>query len=117
MVAFKFVMIIIVVLCFLLVMLILSQNPKGGGLSGTFGGGGGSQMFGVQRTNDFLDKATWSLSILIAVLIIFSSVLPPRNKANNFPIENTEPTQTEKAAPAAPSSGGEGNNTAPFPTK
>ncbi len=90
-----FMLIVIVVFCFLLVMLILSQNPKGGGLSGTFGGGG-SQMFGVQRTNDFLDKSTWVLASCIALLIILSTVFVPRASTNILPGDGTTPQTEEK---------------------
>lgn len=60
--------VLITIVCILLVLVVLVQNPKGGGLSGTFGGFN-NQMMGVQRTTDFLEKATWTLAI---VLISFS---------------------------------------------
>jgi preprotein translocase subunit SecG len=50
------------------------QNPKGGGLSSSFGGGGSTQMGGVQKTTDFLDKSTWTLGGLLLVLILLSSI-------------------------------------------
>lgn len=65
----------------------MAQNPKGGGLSGTFGGTSPAQ-FGVQRTNDFMEKATWTLGIMIVVLILLSVVL------------TAKPTQTIQQAPA-----------------
>lgn len=93
-------MVAIIVVCALLVLVILYQNPKGGGLSSTFGGGG-SQMFGVQRTNDFLDNATWTLAIIIGALVIISTVLVPRNKVNSSPVESPIPAGTENLpAPA-----------------
>ena len=48
------------------------QNPKGGGLSSTLGGS--QQMGGVQKTTDFLDKSTWTLGVLLIILIMFSSI-------------------------------------------
>lgn len=73
---FIFLMIVIIAVCVIITLVILSQNPKGGGLSSTFGGSsGGGQMFGVQRTNQFLDNATWTLAGLIVVLIITANVL------------------------------------------
>lgn len=73
---FIFLMVVIIAICVILTLVILSQNPKGGGLSSTFGGGsGGGQMFGVQRTNQFLDNATWTLAGLIVVIIITANVL------------------------------------------
>ena len=50
------------------------QNPKGGGLASSFGGGGTQQMGGVQKTTDFLDKSTWTLSIIMIALILLSNI-------------------------------------------
>jgi preprotein translocase subunit SecG len=50
------------------------QNPKGGGLSSSFGGGGSQVVGGVKKTGDFLDKSTWTLAILLVVLILASNV-------------------------------------------
>lgn len=75
---FIFLMIVLIAICVILTLVILSQNPKGGGLSSTFGGSGGGQMFGVQRTNNFLDKATWTLAAIIAAVVILANVMLPR---------------------------------------
>ena len=102
---FIFLMIVLMAICVMLTLVILSQNPKGGGLSSTFGGGG-SQMFGVQRTNDFLDKATWTLAAIIAAVIILSNVMIPRassqNRIPDIPLQEQTlpaavPTETEDA--------------------
>lgn len=69
---FSIFLVLITIVCFLLVVVIMVQNPKGGGLSSAIGG---SQMMGgVQKTNDFLDKSTWTLSGLLIVLILLSSL-------------------------------------------
>ncbi len=65
---------LIIFVAFLLVVVIMVQNPKGGGLSSSFGGGGTQQMGGVQKTTDFLDKATWGLATLLLVLILLSNI-------------------------------------------
>jgi len=66
---------LIIFVAFLLVVVIMVQNPKGGGLSSSFGGGGGGQqMGGVQKTTDFLDKATWGLATILLVLILLSNI-------------------------------------------
>jgi preprotein translocase subunit SecG len=57
------------------------QNPKGGGLSSTFGGGG-SSMGGVQNTNTFLDKSTWTLVIAMIVLILMTNLLADTGNIN-----------------------------------
>ncbi len=69
---FSIFLVLIVIVCFLLIVVIMVQNPKGGGLSSTLGGS--QQMGGVQKTTDFLDKSTWTLGILLIVLIMFSSL-------------------------------------------
>jgi preprotein translocase subunit SecG len=51
----------------LLVLVVLAQNSKGGGLSSQFGGAGASQVMGVKKTGDILEKATWGLAIAIMV--------------------------------------------------
>ena len=66
--------ILIIIIALLLVLLIMVQNPKGGGISSTFGGGGAS-MGGVQSTNTFLDKSTWTLVSIMLVLILLTNIL------------------------------------------
>ncbi|WP_313385153.1 preprotein translocase subunit SecG [Chishuiella sp.] len=111
---FQFFMVIIMILGVLLVLIILSQNPKGGGLSSTFGGGGGSQMFGVQRTNKFLDNTTWGLFIAIIVLIIGASAT--HSNPNKIPtIKQT--TQPANNLPAQPAANGASQNNLPAQPK
>lgn len=64
--------IIIVLASVLLVAVVFIQNPKGGGLSSDFGAA--QQIGGVQKTNDFIDKTTWGLAGLIAVLSIVLTI-------------------------------------------
>ena len=74
MTTFNIFLILIILVAFLLVVVVMVQNPKGGGLSSTFGGGGGQQIGGVQKTGDFLDKSTWTLSIILLALILLSNI-------------------------------------------
>ena len=66
---------LIVIICLLLVLVVLAQNSKGGGLSSQFGGGGASQMIGVKRTGDLLEKITWGLAIALLALSLVTNVL------------------------------------------
>lgn len=59
-----FLVILLIIFCVALGLFVLIQNPKGGGLAT---GGAGSNMFGVQRTGDVLEKGTWVLLTLIVV--------------------------------------------------
>ncbi|MFV0304865.1 MAG: preprotein translocase subunit SecG [Moheibacter sp.] len=104
MLTFKFLMIVIIAVCVIITLVILSQNPKGGGLSSTFGGSGGGQMFGVQRTNEFLDKATWTLAGIIIILIVTANVLivnpTSTTTVDSIPTELPEQTAPTPDAPA-----------------
>ena len=75
-------LILILIVADLLVLLIMVQNPKGGGLSSSFGGGGSQSMGGVQSTNTFLDKSTWTLAIALMALILLSNFAIPRENAS-----------------------------------
>ncbi|MDA1120671.1 MAG: preprotein translocase subunit SecG [Bacteroidetes bacterium] len=63
-----------IIIAVLLVIVVLAQNPKGGGLSAQFGGSGASQLMGVKKTTDFLEKATWVLAISLMVLAMSSKL-------------------------------------------
>ncbi len=89
--------IIIVIASILLVFVVFVQNPKGGGLSSDFGGS--TQLGGVQKTNEFIDKATWSLAGIIAVLSIILTI----QMKSIAPVEaEPEPETTENPATSEP---------------
>ncbi len=67
----SFIVILIVIVAVLLGIVVLVQNPKGGGLAVGFQGA--TQVGGVQRTADFLEKATWYLAIGLFVLCLISA--------------------------------------------
>ena len=67
----SFITVLIIIVGLLLGLVVLIQNPKGGGLASGFSGA--NQFGGVQRTNDFLDKSTWTLVIALFALCILSS--------------------------------------------
>ncbi len=101
---FTLFMVLIMIACVLLIIIIMAQNPKGGGLSGTFGGTS-SATFGVQRTNDFMEKATWTLGIFIAVMIILSIVITGKPtttfQAPKAPAKKEAPAPASRTAPAS----------------
>jgi preprotein translocase subunit SecG len=65
--------ILVVIVCALLGLIVLIQNPKGGGLSSNFSSS--SQLMGVQKTGDFLEKGTWILAITLMVLALGINVV------------------------------------------
>jgi len=70
---YSLLIIIATITAVLLIIVVLLQSSKGSGLAGTFGGVGGGNMgamFGTRRTADFLSRATWWLSGIVAVLAV-----------------------------------------------
>ncbi len=67
----SFILVLIVFVALLLGIVVLVQNPKGGGLAVGFQGA--TQVGGVQRTTDFLEKATWYLAIALFLLCLVSA--------------------------------------------
>jgi len=68
-------LILIIVASALLGLIVLIQNPKGGGLSGNIAGFS-NQFMGVKQTTDVLEKGTWILAGIVAVLCLFSALSP-----------------------------------------
>ena len=95
--------ILTVITAILMIAIVLVQKSKGGGLSSTFGGG--NQVLGVRGTNKFLEKATWTLAVLILVFSVCSAYTLPKAGANiraNQVQQTTEQPAAQDAAPAAP---------------
>ena len=93
--------ILIVIVCALLGLIVLIQNPKGGGLSSNFSSS--SQLMGVQKTGDFLEKGTWVLAITLMVLALTVNVV---TKGGSSKVDSQYQEQIQKSlktAPAAPS--------------
>jgi preprotein translocase subunit SecG len=70
--------VLILITCILLVMIVLVQNAKGGGLASNFSSS--NQVMGVRKTTDFLEKATWTLAIVLLVLTLSSTFVIPRSE-------------------------------------
>jgi preprotein translocase subunit SecG len=78
---FLFVLLIIVA-CVFLGLIILVQNPKGGGLAANVGGFS-NQLMGVKQTTDVLEKGTWVLALVVALLCLFSALFVPKTTSAN----------------------------------
>ena len=93
--------ILAVVVCILLGAIVLIQNPKGGGLTSNFSSS--SQLMGVQKTGDFLEKGTWILAISLMVLALAINISVKTGVVKN---DNPDLDQTVKKAstPTVPTS-------------
>jgi preprotein translocase subunit SecG len=94
---------IIILASILLILVVFIQNPKGGGLSSEFGSP--SQLGGVQKTTEFIDKLTWSLAGAIVVASIVMTLRQPR-----APKVQQQPTQTEQQQQNPSGQNGQGQN-------
>jgi len=59
----------------LVVLVVLAQNSKGGGLSSQFGGSGASNLIGVKKTGDILERLTWAFAIAIMLFSLGTNLL------------------------------------------
>ncbi len=92
--------ILIVIACILLGFFVLVQNPKGGGLAGNLGGFG-NQVMGVRQTTDVLEKGTWILAAVIAVLCLTSTMfIGAGTTTSDMPQSASE--RSQGAAPVTP---------------
>ncbi|WLD24151.1 preprotein translocase subunit SecG [Flavobacterium dauae] len=69
---FTLFLVLITIVSLLLIIVIMIQNPKGGGLDSSLGGS--TSIGGVQNTNKFLDKSTWTLAAALVILILVSGL-------------------------------------------
>jgi preprotein translocase subunit SecG len=88
--------ILTIIVCVLLVLVILVQNSKGGGIQSQFGAA--TQIMGVKRGTEFIEKATWGLAI---TLIVLSILMAPKGVGDTASEESTKSIAKEKAATAA----------------
>jgi len=90
---------LIILFCILLVLVVLAQNAKGGGLSSQFGGSSASNIIGVKKTGDLLEKLTWGFVIAIMVLTLSTNLMDSSSATNNSILDDA----AKQAPPAAPS--------------
>lgn len=81
---------LIIIAAILLILVVFVQNPKGGGLSSDFGAA--QQLGGVQRTSDFIEKATWTLAGVIGVLSLTLTFLMKKPRPQ-VPADNGKKTE------------------------
>jgi preprotein translocase subunit SecG len=78
---------LIIFFAVLLVLVILAQNSKGGGLTSQFGGSSASNIIGVKKTGDLLEKLTWGFIISIFVLSLATNFITSNQGQTNEILE------------------------------
>lgn len=102
--------ILLILVSIVLALFVLIQNPKGGGL--VSGGSAGTNMFGVKRTGDVLEKGTWVLIALVVVLSLSITTIAKTGtqSSNGSKIQEqldktVAPSPIGSNAPIAPAAG------------
>ncbi len=99
---FTVLVVLSVLIAVLLTLIVVVQNSKGGGLASQFAAS--NSVMGVQKTTDFLEKATWSLTVIMVVLCVASAAFINSSKtvdsasAVKDVIEQAAPAQSAPAA-------------------
>ena len=88
---------IIVLISVLLVMIVLVQKSKGGGLAAGFQSS--NQVMGAPKTADFVEKTTWTLMGIIALLCIVTTITI---KHSGQSVQGSAIEAQEQTAPALP---------------
>lgn len=91
---------LIVIVAVLLILVVLAQNPKGGGLSSQFGGSGTTQLMGVKKTGDLLEKLTWGFAIALLLLSVSTNFIQPTQDENVLSSPNIDNAQNTAIPPA-----------------
>lgn len=91
---------LIVIVAVLLILVVLAQNPKGGGLSSQFGGSGTTQLMGVKKTGDLLEKLTWGFAVVLLALSISTNFVQPTQDDNILSSPNLENAQSPSLPPS-----------------
>lgn len=84
----------------LLVLVVLAQNSKGGGLSSQFGGSGASNLIGVKKTGDLLERLTWGFAIAIILFSLGTNLTAPNSAPTTDEI--MERAKEQQNVPALP---------------
>lgn len=89
--------ILIIIVCVFLVLVVLAQDSKGGGAMPQLGA---SQIVGVQKTTDILEKLTWGFVAALMVLSLSANVLVDTQVETEGPSSiNVERAKTKTVTP------------------
>ncbi len=101
-----FIFVLIIIACLLLILLVLIQNPKGG-IAANFIAP--SQIMGVKRSTDVVEKATWGLAFALISLSLLTNFFRPDGSStesvNESRIKDNIEQTTVPMAPQAPQAG------------
>ena len=92
----QFFIVLGIIVAVLLVVVVLVQNPKGGGIDSSFGAV--NQLGSVRKTTDFIEKATWTLGVGLAVVSLVAASFIYSGRGDNPNTGDTTGENTEAPA-------------------
>jgi preprotein translocase subunit SecG len=87
--------VLLILVSVFILLIVLVQNPKGGGAMGSAFGGAASNIIGVQKAGDVLERSTWVAAIVLLVLALGTTFFLPKTGT-------VTKTSVEQAAPLTP---------------
>lgn len=97
---FEVLTVLLVIVSLFIILIVLVQSPKGSGTMGSAFGGAASNLIGVQKTGDVLERSTWGAAILLLFLAFTTAFFLPKAGTQTT---KTRVEQSAAPAPAAPS--------------
>ena len=122
-----FISILIIIVAALLVIVVLIQNSKGGGIASNFASS--TQVVGVKRQAEIIEKITWGLAAALIILSLSASAIAGQGgsqvvEQSNSVVKdapgvktNTGAGQQQGPGPQQKPNGTPGTGTTPAPTK
>ncbi|HMJ68449.1 MAG TPA: preprotein translocase subunit SecG [Cyclobacteriaceae bacterium] len=86
----------------LLVLVVLAQNSKGGGLSSQFGGSGASNLIGVKKTGDLLERLTWAFAIAIMLFSLGTNLTDSNSGASDELLDKVKEERVQQPNSTVP---------------
>ena len=108
--------ILIIIVSILLVLVVLIQNSKGGGIATNYASN--TQVVGVKRQAEIIEKITWGLATALFVLCLSTAAFQNKPGVDNGDsvLKNAEVPANHAPVNTAPAPATEPNTT-PAPTK
>jgi preprotein translocase subunit SecG len=89
-----FLSILIIIVAILLILVVIIQNSKGGGLDANIASQ--NQSFGAKKTTEIVEKVTWYLVGVLAILCIISTKSVSTGASDETGVSQTQEVEQEE---------------------
>lgn len=94
--------VLLIIVSLFILAIVLIQNPKGGGALGSSFGSAASNIIGVQKAGDTLERLTWGAAVIMLVLAVGSAFFLPKKIESTKSIIETVNTPSSSQGSQAP---------------